>query len=1136
MKPKCFTLYPYLRLARMLGLQALVVCLFMALAYGRPIHAQSILERPITLTAENEAVGAILTKLEKAGNFKFLYSSTLIQSHRTASLRVSSKPLKEVLEILLPPLQLSYKTSNDLILLNRIEAKESEMPPRPSDVIIKGQVKDASSAAGIPGVNIQIKNTTRGVTTDAEGFFSIPVPDENAILVFSYVGYEKQEIAVGNQTALTIQLQPDQKSLEEVVVVGYGTMSKRNITTAIAKVDPAKIPASANANVGDLLFGRAAGLQVNQQSSQPGGAVNISIRGKGTPLIVVDGVIMPNTGLEPGNGNTELQGVNRSPLAGINPSDIESIEFLKDASAAIYGVSAANGVMLITTKKGKAGRMNITYDGSHSVVSNLPYLKPLNAQDYMSYFNQLNYDKFLADQNMSPFGDQTPDLSTYTPRFTEQQIQQAGQGTDWLGQVFRRGRVDNHALNINGGTDRVTYFFSGSYFNQVGTLKNSDLTRYSGRLNLAFTLSKLFRLNVNVNGNKNFYSNPQAGWQVGGSGSQGFNALQAALAYPSSVPVYNPDGSYSIFQNTGNPVSLFEIKDKTNFQGLMANTSLDIDIIPSVLSGKLLYGNSSEYSVRDFFIPDNVFYGQLYRSRASLAETRRQNQTMEATLMFKQSFGNWMKVDAVTGVGQYLEDFSGFGAEASFIPNAINTDNLASGTGPRIVSSYRGVNKLRSFFIRSSFDFWDRYLLTLTLRRDGADKFFPENKYQNFPSISAGWKLSNEAFLKEVNALSQLKLRMSYGTTGERPTNVAYGAYAPDVNAITFASGAITYFPYQLTAFDNPNLRWPIAKTFNAGIDFGFLKDRITGSIDWFQEDRTRLLSSATTAQLSILSTTPINGGHQRRKGYEFSVSSTTIQKKSFSWNTTFNLTHFRNRWVQRFPNDPPPLYGQVNDPVGADIIYTYKTDGILQIGQEVPAWQPANAQKPGAPLLVDQNKDGQLDYQDVISYSGIPKLIIGLGNTFTYKQFDLAVFVYGQYGAWGYDYTTLWGDPINLLSGYQGGTERIKDAWSTSNPRGSLPGAAFNESAIALDAGIDTRLVKRDFLRARNITLGYTFNAPGLAKHVKNLRIYADVQNAFTLTKFPGVDPEIQALSVKGGPAPYPMARTISLGVKAGF
>lgn len=1005
-------------------------------------------------------------------------------------------------------------------------------------VIVKGKVTD-NSGVGLPGVNVVLKGNTSGTSTDQNGDYSLALPGgagENQVLVYSFIGYVRQEIAVANRTSIDVTLAVDSQNLDEVVVVGYGTTAKKNLTTAIAKVDPTKIPTSANNNVSELLFGRAAGLQVTQQSSQPGGNISVSIRGKGNPLLVIDGVVIPSDAMEPGNGSVEIQGVNRGGLGGLNPNDIESIEFLKDASAAIYGVSAANGVMIITTKKGKAGRMNVSYDGSHSFTRNMPYLKPLNATDYMRYYNELSRDKYQSDRNMGPFGNVPVDLSGYTQRYSEQDIQNAGEGTDWLGQVLRPGSIDNHNISVNGGTEKATYFFSGNYFNQVGSMKNSDLRRFSGRLNVSFVLSKIFRLNVNVNANRNAYANPQAGWQTGGSGTQGFNALQAALAYPSSVPVYNADGSYSQFAVTGNPVSLLDIKDKTKAQGLLANTSLDIDIIPNTLTAKLLYGNNTENSTRDFYIPSDVFWGQLYRSRASLAETRRQNQTMEATMSYKKSFGDWLNLDVVTGVGQYLEDFSGFSVETSMTQDAINTDNLGAATGPKIIGSYRGVNKLRSFFVRSNFDILDRFLLSLTVRRDGADKFFPNNKYQYFPSVSAGWKINNEAFMQDIKVISTLKLRASYGTTGERPGSVAYGAFAADPNAVTFNNGSVVYFPYRLTAFDNPNLRWPITKTFNAGIDFGLLKERITGSVDIFTENRTRLLSSATTQQLSIISTSPINGGHQRRKGFEVSVNTENIKTNDFSWNSTINVTHFKNRWVERFPNDPPAQYGRVNDPVGNDIIYVYQTNGILQAGQEVPAWQPASASKPGNPVFVDNNGDGKLDFNDVKSFSGIPKAIIGFGNNFTYGKFDLSVFMYGQYGAWGNDFTTLWGDPVGLLSNNQSGTERIKDAWSTSNPTGTLPGAAYNEAAIALDAGLDTRLVKRDFLRCRNITLGYTINSGGLSKYVRSIRVFADLQNAFILTGFKGVDPEIQANSIKGGPAPYPMVRTLSLGLRANF
>jgi TonB-linked SusC/RagA family outer membrane protein len=1000
---------------------------------------------------------------------------------------------------------------------------------------IGGVVKDDKNEPLIGVTIVSKSNPAVGTTTDTEGKFKIRATATD-VLVFSYIGYTPKEVVVGNQTLLEVTMTADNKNLEEVIVIGYGTTTRANLTTSIAKIDPKKIPTAANAGVTDMLFGRAAGLQVNQQSSQPGGNISISIRGKGTPLIIVDGVVYPNSSLEPANGSTELQGVNRGPLAGLNPSDIESIEILKDASAAIYGIAAANGVMMITTKKGKGGRMSVSYSGSHSFVNNMPYLNPLNATDYMTYHNQLSQDKFLSDKNMVPFGNVAANLNGYTPRFTQEQVNNAGEGTDWLSQVLRKGSVNNHQLSVSGGTEKITYFFSGGYYDQKGTVKNSDLSRYSGRLNVSFQLNKFLRLNTSVSANRNFTANPQAGWQNGGSGSQGFNALQAALAYPSSVPIRGANGAYSLFATTGNPVSLLDIKDRTNFSGMLTNLSLDIDIIPSLLTAKLLYGNNNEYSVRDFYIPKTVFYNQMYRARASLAEARRENQTMEATVSLNKQVGDWLKISAVTGVGQYIDRYQGFAVEAFDLEDAINTDALQTATGPKNVSSYRNQDKFRSFFARSNFDILDRYLISLTIRRDGADKFFANNKYQVFPSASIGWKLSNEAFLSSIRQLNLLKVRASYGTTGERPGTAAYGVFAGDNTAITFNNGSVLYIPYTQTRFDNPNLRWPITSTFDVGLDFGLFSDRISGSFDWYVENRTRLLSNATTPQLSPIGSSPVNGGHQRRKGFDVSLNTVNVSSKDFTWNSTVNFTHYQNNWVKRFDNEPPAQYGNVNDPVGNNILYFYTTNGILQAGQEVPAWQPAGARKPGSPIFVDSNGDGELNYLDVKSYSGIPKGIVGFGNDLRYKNFDLSVFVYGQFGAYGNDFTSLWGDPVGLLSNTQSGTDRIKDAWSTANPTGNLPGASFVEAAVALDAPIDIRLLKKDFLRARNITLGYTINSEKISKYVRSVRVFADVQNAFTISKFKGADPEVQASFTKGGPAPYPMARTISLGLKADF
>lgn len=999
---------------------------------------------------------------------------------------------------------------------------------------VRGKVID-SDGQKLAGVTVIVKGSSQGTTTDSDGSYVTNVSKPGASLVFSFVGYVSQEIAVGNRSVIDITLSPDLKSLNEVVVIGYGTTSRRNLTTSVAKVEPRTIPNSANLGIPDLLFGRAAGVNITQQSSQPGGNINISIRGKGAPLVVVDGVIMPNAALEPGNGSVEIQGVNRGILAGLNPNDIESIEFLKDAGASIYGVAAANGVMLVTTKKGKGGRMNVSYDASHSFVNNLKYIEPLNAQEYMTYFNQLGVDKYLSDRNMAPFGTVAQNLTGYKAQFTDAQIQSAGVGTDWLGQVLRNGSIDNHNLSISGATESVQYYFSGGYFNQKGTTQASDLTRYTGRMNVTFNLSKQFRINTSVNANYNDYTNPQAGGQTGGSGSQGFNALQAALAYPASTPIRDAQGKYSVFGIIGNPVSLLDIRDNTANRGTLVNVSAEYDVIPNALTAKVSYGNNSEYAVRNFFIPSTVFWFQLNRSRASIAEDRRQNQTLEGTLTYKKSFGKAVNLNAVAGVARYMDNYTGLSAEVADFPDAINIDDFSQATGPKTIRSYNTKQQFRSMFARANFDLFDRYVVSLILRRDGADRYFPDNKFQNFPGASVAWKLGDEAFLKGIKQISELKLRASYGLTGTRPGDLAYGFYGTDATAIAFNNGSALSIPYILRQFDNPDFKWPITKTLNVGLDVGLFNDRVTASVDVFREDITRLNTNATNPQLSFIPTTPVNAGAQRRTGWEVMLNTTNVQTRSFTWKSNVNLTSYANRWTERLPNSPVPRGGLLEDPIGTT--YVYQTKGILQIGQEVPAWQPAGARKPGSPLFVDQNGDNKLDDNDIIKYAGVPQLIVGFGNNFQYKNWDFSVFLYGQTGFWGNDFTRQWGDPLSLLSLTQGGSAQIKEAWSQANPSGTLPGAAFNPTTVTgLNAGLDLQLAKRDFVRARNITLGYTLNTGRVNKYVKSLRVFGDLQNAFIITSFKGVDPEIQVTSVKGGPAPYPMARTLSFGLRAGF
>ncbi|MEK6481419.1 SusC/RagA family TonB-linked outer membrane protein [Catalinimonas sp. 4WD22] len=1146
----------------------ILLCVMLLMTILNDAYAQNFAVSPTNYLnqGDKETLSDRLKEIGEQHKVRFSFDKDVVENKFVQKYAITNKGLEELLKATLEPFQLSYEkideihyviipkpeTDKTIKKISREETPDLGMNPLGKlnrnafnimlsektraiiEKTISGRVIDGETDEPLPGVNVLAKGTSSGTVTDIDGNYRLTVDDNVTALIFSSIGYVTEEVTLNNRNSIDVVLMPDITSLSEVVVVGYGTTTREDLTTSIAKVDPSNIPVAANPNVSDMLFGRAAGLRVVQQSSQPGGKVDLSIRGRGNPLIVIDGVIMPNTELEPEPGFSEIDGVNRGALAGLNPNDIESIEVLKDASAAIYGVNAGNGVILITTKQGKAGRLSVSYSGSRSYVQNMDFLEQLNATEYMTYFNRFDRDRYLAQNQMQPFGPNP--ASGFTPRFSPDDIAQAGVGTDWVGEVLRDGAIDNHNISISGGAEKVNYYFSGNYFNQIGTVQNSDMRKYSARMNLSYHFNNWLSLNTNINANRNFFTNSGTGGQTGSAGAEAFTALQAAYTYPAYLPIRDENGELTRFQTTGNPLSLLNMDDNTQYKSLLANISLDIDIIPDVLKGKLLYGNNTESSVRNFFIPSTVFWFNLSRSRASLDWSERQNQTMEATLSYTKALSDAIEVDALVGAAQYTYDQNSFGLSAQGMLDALNTTAVQAGTVTPIVRSDKSATKTRSFFARASVDILNKYIVTGSYRYDGFSYFFPESKFAGFPSASVGWKISNESFLDNATNIDLIKLRASIGTTGNTIGTVAYGNYAPDGIVIGFNDGSTKLIAYQLTSADQPDLTWQKTVTANVGLDFGFFNNRISGSLDWFRDDVTNLLrSNANTPALSFLAQQPVNGGHQIRTGYEVALNTDNVRTSDFNWSSTINISHFSYRWEERFEEDDLAPYQKVTDPVNA--IYRFETDGILQLGEEAPAWQPEAAQQAGSPLFVDQNGDNQLDSADVIIYDQIPRLSIGFGNNFRYRNFDLNIFLYGQTGAYRVNNSLAWADPVNgILGGNIAGTTDLQYVWSSENQDGTLPGATYNEFALTTLVGSDYNISKANFLRARNITLGYTFNFEGLKQYVRELRVYLDVQNAFVITKYKGADPEVEARGVKGGPAPYPMARTYSLGVNVNF
>lgn len=1011
------------------------------------------------------------------------------------------------------------------------------------NIKVTGQVIDEADEP-IIGAAIKVTGTPLGVISDYNGAFELQV-EKGSILEISYIGYTTRKLSVTESKSYKIVLSEDAKLLDEVIVTGYGAVSKKNLTTSIVKVKADEIPKAATSNMSQMLMGRAAGLQATVASAQPGGGVNISIRGASAPIYVVDGMVMPSTSLEgDGGGSTTVipSSINRSGLAGLNPEDIESIEVLKDASASIYGIGAANGVVLITTKKGNEGKVKVTYDGSYSVVKNYPYLDMLDAQGYMTYVNAFAKEQYLYNNGMGVYGSKHYD-NGFSDIFSSSAIASA-QTTNWRDLVLKDGSISKHNITIQGGSKAISYYLSANYFKQVGTVSNTEMERYTLRTNVSARLTDFLKLSTAININRNINQNGTVGGSSSGRGQQAAGALATAMVYPSNLPLYDADGNYTVYQNYPNGVAMESIQNDSRSTGYNLNFVVDLDIIKNMLTGKVIFGYNNENSERSVYIPSDVYYDQMYKSRGNLGRNERYNTTLEGILSFNKEFSDNFRMDAVIGMGRYLNKYTGMNVSYTDNNDVLGNDNIGAAAGTYTPNSYRREDEKRSQFVRASLDFFDRYVISGSMRRDGTDKFFKDKKYAWFPSVSVAWKIFNEEFIKDVEWVNLLKLRASYGVTGnDNLGSTLYGSYDAFGNHVMFSNNSIKYIPYYLKSKDYPNVTWEKTVMKNVGLDYSFLNDRISGSFDYFWNDITNMLGTANSDGLSMFSSYPINGGHIRRYGWDATINIEGIKTNNFKWSSIVTLSHYNSIWKERMPNYDYKEYQQRKDePVQA--LYFYRTDGIVNADKSnMPSYQPESYQKPGCAIIRDLNKDGKITVDDVDLVNVVPALYWGFGNTFTYKNWDLDIFIYSQMGLKKYNDTYTWTNSTDLANQKANQSVYARDIWhSELNPNGKIPGIASWLSTASLPGGAGTDVGYEDatFVRIRNITLGYNFNQRqlgSLAKYISSIRIYVDVQNPFTITGFTGFDPEVNTGgSYKSGKAEYPQTRTFSAGVKLSF
>lgn len=983
------------------------------------------------------------------------------------------------------------------------------------NVTVKGKVSDDKGEM-IPGASVTVKGSQQGTLTDAEGNYTIDVAG-SATLVFSFLGYLKEEVAVANRSTIDVALKTDTKALDEVVVVGYGTQRKIETTGSIASVKAADLVQTPVANVAQGLQSRIAGVQINQNTGSPGGNVSVRIRGTNSingssePLYVVDGIQISN-----GGGINDV-----SPLSTINPNDIESVEVLKDASAsAIYGARAANGVILITTKRGKSGATRVTYDAYYGTQKVNRKLDVLNAAQFAQLENEVFKNNYYPDPAS------------------------LGQGVNWQDVIFRKAPIQNHQLSINGGNEKTQLALSLNYFDQEGTLRGSAFTRYSYRLNLDHQISKRVKVGTSILGSYSIADGVQTGsTDIGNAGVVTTTVLGAAIGAPPTLQPYRPDGSVFPFgeqaggqyREVVNPLNFLEILNKRAIKRTLANIYGEAQLLKG-LTYRASFNLDQKGELYDFYSPRSIVNKSDLTDNSGNGSKENVNGLAllhESILTYSTSFSKIHTFKATAVFGTQLDQNNSNSMNATGFPNDATQNEAMQLALTRTITSGRNKQRLDSYLARVNYGFKDKFFLDLTARVDGSSKFGANHKYGVFPAVSAAYRLIEEPFMKDINWISDLKLRGSYGITGNA------GGIDPYQSLATVAANGSNYMfnHTYVTGIDptriaNPDLRWERSQQTNFGLDLSLLNNRISVIADVYHKKTNDLLYVKTLPLSSGYSTITGNYAGLENKGLELAVNA-RILDGALKWDVSANATVNRNKILgldggvtnERFITTYTIL--KVGEPLG--MFKSYVFDGINQTGEAI---LPGYDGRLGGHKVKDVNGDGQISSADqVITGNPNPKFIYGFSTNVSFKGFDLAAFLSGSQGNDIYNASRLsFENPLgqrNLLAG-------AADRWSPTNPSNQYV-SAFQGGRLPI-----TNYVVEDgsYLRCKNLTLGYTLPR---FKGVQGIRLYVSANNLFTITNYSGFDPEVNTYAGSNTAIGidnfvYPQAKSFLGGIQVSF
>jgi TonB-linked SusC/RagA family outer membrane protein len=1142
-----------LLIMRISVLQLSLILSLIGSAVARNGKAQGLLDKKITLNESNVKLENVLDQIEKLGDFSFVYKTDLTSSDKTISINADNQSLSKVLDRVLAPFNLLYEVSNNYIVIKPAEKVNNDA----TVITIKGTVNDEQGQP-VPGVTIKAKGGPAVTTTDMNGKYSIRVIDANSVLVFSFIGFITQEIALNNRTTVDVVLKADTKNLSEVVVIGYGDQAKKNLSTSISSIKAADVNELPVASLSDALAGKAAGVDVTSSfGGQPGVAADITIRGLGSlgssnsPLYVVDGYPLESA----------------DQFSAINPADIASIDILKDAaSASIYGSRASNGVVIVTTKRGKAGKTKFTFS-TYTGVQQLAH--KISLMDSAQYIHQ---ETLLNGQRAGKLV-----LTSPNPNFGN---------TDWQNQLYKNAWMTTSNMTASGGTENVQYNLSASYLNQDGVEITSSFKRYSLRFNLDAKLSDKLKIGINISPNFSVqYAVPSGGnftaTNDNSYGSSGAipNVIYSALLMPPIVPKYMPDGRYGqpdFFPaslnmsgvNVENPVAVLNSVSNINhnFQ-VLGNAYLQWSILKD-LTYKLNAGGNIASNLNNAYVsditptqfatlasylspnPNSIYAGETtYRSTDWLAEN---------TLTYNHNFKDVHHLNVL--LLQSAQKFNSTqdqvnGTTGTYTSDAIqNPSASALALGSVAYDVYTYV----SYAARINYDYKEKYLFSTSIREDGSSKFGADNRFGTFRSISGAWRAGEEKFIQKIDWISELKLRASYGETG----NANIGSFTWLNNIITSnynfgatgSSTGVRNFGTDPSGYYNPDLTWEKNHQLDLGFEIGVLKDRIYFTADVYRKETYDMIQSKTLlGDVGYAQTYKTNTGDLLNKGLEMALTTINVKSSNFSWTTNFNIAFNRNKVLSL--GGPQALTSSaaitgwsnvfqitVGQPIGD--IYGYKVNGILHDAAEVaaaPKFDSYQAQ-PGDMRYVDINHDGTISVADrTVLGNAMPKFTGGMTNTFKYKAFDLSFVLTGRYGG-----SIVNGNLRNAFgsAGFNMPTQFLDNMYLTSNPEANVkyPNVVLSGAYSFVSALTSLDVEDASYLRMRNITAGYTFT-PQILRRIKlqTLRLYVAGQNVFTLTKYSGYNPEV---SVNGNSvtAPgidqgvYPATRNFIVGINVGF